>query len=173
MAFAFTYPLPTPYEDELLGIFREECAEASIRASKLQRFGALEREPGQDWNNIVRLSHEIGDLQACIDKLYERGLVDWVAIEDARQRKIEKLPNWMKHKPDDAKSLLASEADWKQVCNEEPRPHRKYIVRREDVILTATPCYGMHDPWWVPLLISGHEAEPVAMLDADWWKPRD
>ncbi|KRT69340.1 MAG: hypothetical protein XU15_C0011G0166 [candidate division NC10 bacterium CSP1-5] len=54
-----------------------------------------------------------------------------------------------------------------------PEPHRKYIVLRDGLLFTATPCYGMHSPWWVVKTMghsSGDEAPPEDMQPNDeWW----
>ena len=61
----------------------------------------------------------------------------------------------------DARALtLVSEAN--------PEPHARYLVRRGSKWFTATPCYGMHAPWWVVATMAG-EAEPVPMADDDAW----
>jgi hypothetical protein len=51
-----------------------------------------------------------------------------------------------------------------------PPPHRRYLVRRDGIVFTATPCYGLHAPWWVVKTMDG-EAPPVAMRDGDEWQP--
>jgi len=56
--------------------------------------------------------------------------------------------------------------------NGHPPPHAKYIVLRKGFIFTATPCYGMHEPWWVVKTMEG-EADPVGMLPDDEWWPLD
>lgn len=60
--------------------------------------------------------------------------------------------------------------DWTRVADAKPKPHAKYLVRRLGCIHTATPCYGLHAPWWVPMAISGKEYEPVTMKDTDEWQ---
>lgn len=60
-------------------------------------------------------------------------------------------------------------SDWTQVKDESPRPHSKYTVRRDGFVHTATPCYGMHDPWWVPISMHGHEIAAVTMRPTDEW----
>jgi hypothetical protein len=61
-----------------------------------------------------------------------------------------------------------------------PPPHAKYLVSREGWMFVATPCYGMHQPWWVSAVCVGsvpdsyttcRETDPVAMLDTDKWVP--
>lgn len=58
---------------------------------------------------------------------------------------------------------------WKSVADGQPAPHAKYLVRRDGYVHTATPCYGMHAPWWVPMSILGSEYEPTDMLKTDEW----
>lgn len=61
---------------------------------------------------------------------------------------------------------------WMRVSEGRPAKHRKYLVRRGDIVCVCTPCYGMHAPWWVPTSgLVGQESEPVTMLDTDEWKP--
>lgn len=80
-----------------------------------------------------------------------------------------------------AVSQLEHETEWTKVGDLHPSPHAQYLVRREGVIHTATPCYGMHAPWWVQKVMNGMfssgatfsptvENEPIAMLDGDEWK---
>jgi len=50
-----------------------------------------------------------------------------------------------------------------------PLPHAKYLVKRDLFFFTATPCYGMHEPWWVVQTMRD-EAPPEPMLPEDqWW----
>lgn len=60
---------------------------------------------------------------------------------------------------------------WSKVADAKPRPHARYTVRRDGNTHTATPCYGMHAPWWVPVSIDGVEYDPTTMLDTDEWLP--
>lgn len=53
----------------------------------------------------------------------------------------------------------------------QPPPHRKCLVLRDGVFVTATPCYGLHVPWWVTADIYGKEYSPVNMLPSDEWTP--
>lgn len=54
------------------------------------------------------------------------------------------------------------------VVEQHPPPHTIVVVNRRGWYFTATPCYGMHVPWWV-VKTMGSEAEPVPMLDDDEW----
>jgi hypothetical protein len=49
-----------------------------------------------------------------------------------------------------------------------PPPHNRYLLKRGDVMVTATPCYGIHEPWWVVRTLVG-EAAPEPMRDGDVW----
>lgn len=61
---------------------------------------------------------------------------------------------------------------WTKLVDANPEPHARYLVRRADTIYTATPCYGMHEPWWVVKIMGEkREAEPVGMLPDDEWAP--
>ena len=70
------FPKPDAYESELLEIFSEECAEVIKRICKMNRFGKMEVQKGQPYNNIQRLSEEVGQLQAMIDLCKENNLLD-------------------------------------------------------------------------------------------------
>lgn len=67
--------------------------------------------------------------------------------------------------------LKFSDLGWTLVKTAQPKPHAKYLVRREGYVHTATPCYGMHRPWWVPMGINRQEHPPTDMLDTDEWIP--
>jgi transcriptional regulator with XRE-family HTH domain len=93
--FVSPKPLPGDYEHEILTIFMEECNEAAIRASKLKRFGRDEIQPGKTLTNSERLSAEIGDIFAVVEKLVDCGLVDGIDIDISRKHKHEKLKKFM------------------------------------------------------------------------------
>lgn len=101
-------PLPTPHERELLTIMQEECLEIieaairiGIRASKLQRFGAYETQPGQDDSNRRRLGLEIGDLYCMVNKTLKAGVISVADIVDGEARKEAQLARFMQTKPED------------------------------------------------------------------------
>lgn len=94
-------PLPTPYEDELLKITIEECTEVIQRATKMQRFGVKEIEPGQPWTNGQRLGMEIGNLFEMIDHLVANKMVTWMEIAEGRKIKELKLAKYMQHQKED------------------------------------------------------------------------
>lgn len=61
---------------------------------------------------------------------------------------------------------------WVKVSEQHPKPHARYLVCRDGVLMTATPCYGLHHPWWVVRVQQEHslvELPPIAMLDNDEW----
>ncbi len=61
---------------------------------------------------------------------------------------------------------------WTRVEQQQPPPHKKYIVRRSGKIHTSTVCYGMHAPWWmVHTLDAAVECDPVPMEPDDEWAP--
>lgn len=56
-----------------------------------------------------------------------------------------------------------------KIADAHPPRHAKYIVKRDGCLFTATPCYGMHNPWWVVTTMEG-EAAPTYMDDTDEWE---
>jgi hypothetical protein len=74
-------------KEELLVIFMEECAEASVEASKVIRFGRNDEEVGS-------LSREVGDLMCMISLLEEYGLINRNQINQYSLAKREKLKKW-------------------------------------------------------------------------------
>ena len=74
-------------KEELLVIFMEECAEASVEASKVIRFGRNDEEVGS-------LSREVGDLVCMINLLEEYGLINRNQINQYALAKKEKLKKW-------------------------------------------------------------------------------
>jgi len=90
----------TPYQDELLEILAEECAEVIQEKSKIFRFGLDEAS----WNrngktHLECLEIEIGDVLAMIELVQQSGIgISSVRLEVAKQAKIEKVLNWMTHK---------------------------------------------------------------------------
>ncbi len=62
---------------------------------------------------------------------------------------------------------------WKTISDERPAPHARYEVWREEAgHFVATPCYGMHAPWWVPLTCDLYSPGSTAfqMEDLDMWR---
>ncbi len=57
---------------------------------------------------------------------------------------------------------------WMSVDAQYPPASARYFVWRNSEVFTATPCYGMHHPWWVPRLLR-KEYPPIDMLGSDRW----
>lgn len=74
-------------KEELLIIFMEECAEASVEASKIIRFGQNDEEVGS-------LVKEVGDLVCMINLLEEYGILNRNQINQYALNKREKLKKW-------------------------------------------------------------------------------
>ena len=61
---------------------------------------------------------------------------------------------------------------WIRCSEKHPPPHAKYLVNRDGWHFVATPCYGMHHPWWVAATAgesNQREADPVPIRDGDEW----
>lgn len=65
--------------------------------------------------------------------------------------------------------VKAIEQRMTRVGDEHPPAHASFLVCRKGEFFTCTPCYGMHQPWWVVRLMDGSEGEPVLMDDDDVW----
>ena len=70
---------------ELLTILMEECAEVSIEASKIIRFG---------YSKSSSLESEVGDLYCMIKLLEENQLVNMDNVKLCADAKREKLKKW-------------------------------------------------------------------------------
>ena len=79
-------------EREVMLIAQEECAEVTQAISKVFRFGIDGVHNGK--TNREHLEEEIGDLQCMISLMCEKGIVDPVAILEAKERKLLKLKVW-------------------------------------------------------------------------------
>lgn len=73
---------------ELLTIFMEECAEATVEASKLIRFGS------ETFGDVHKLEVEVGDLLYMIELLQDYGLINNLELEMHKRNKREKLKKW-------------------------------------------------------------------------------
>lgn len=81
--------------EHLLSCLAEECAEVAQRATKAQRFGMDEIQPGQDLSNRERLSQELSDLVAVVDML--GFAIHVIYNEDALDAKKRKVENCMRY----------------------------------------------------------------------------
>ena len=90
----------TPYQDECLEILAEECAEVIQEKSKIFRFGCNEYSwHHKELKHCEMLEQEMGDLLAMIELVQHSGIgITKEGLEKAKQKKIEKVLNWMTHK---------------------------------------------------------------------------
>jgi NTP pyrophosphatase (non-canonical NTP hydrolase) len=79
---------------ETLLITQEECAEVTQAISKVFRFGMNAQYPAGAPTNKERLEEELGDLQAMIILLGQKGIISTKSVEFAAAEKIEKLKKW-------------------------------------------------------------------------------
>lgn len=80
---------------ETLIILQEELIESAQVISKIFRFGPDQIVPNTDTTNLHRLEAELGDVQAMIELLLDLEVgVTQVGIEEAKQKKFEKLKIW-------------------------------------------------------------------------------
>ena len=97
------------YQDELLEILVEECAEITQEKSKIFRFGIDEQS-----HHVIGKSHreclaqELGDMLGMIQLLVDSDIgITYNDVEEAARRKKEKVVKWMTHqKPNDTKNTL-------------------------------------------------------------------
>ena len=85
------------YDNELLVILMEECAEVIQEASKIIRFGADAEYNGE--RALDRLEKEIGDLYCMIDLLHSNDMISYDNLEkyaDAKEQKLKKWSNLIK-----------------------------------------------------------------------------
>ena len=71
--------------DELMVILMEECAEVSVEASKMIRFG---------YSKSDALEAEVGDLMCMLNLLHEYDLISWDNVDSCADAKREKLKRW-------------------------------------------------------------------------------
>ena len=70
------------------------------------------------------------------------------------------------------KKMEPAAMNWISVIDKMPPKHARYRIWREGVgEFVATPCYGMHEPWWVPRnSFTKQESEPIGVLATDYWR---
>jgi len=81
-------------ESKNLEILAEECAEVIQIKSKITRFGMYDFNPTKNVINRDQLVQELGDVMAMIEILTFNGLFQEWEIEQAMERKLEKLKEW-------------------------------------------------------------------------------
>jgi NTP pyrophosphatase (non-canonical NTP hydrolase) len=88
----------TERDMEYLRILQEECAEVIQIVSKIQRFGLYSSNPFDlDAKTNLDLLHvEVGDVQALIKLLTDRGVLSEEKLSDAVDRKLKKLPKFLR-----------------------------------------------------------------------------
>jgi len=79
---------------EALGMLQEECAEVIQEVSKCRRFGFDSAHYITGELHRERLTQEIGDVLTLVDVLIQQGIVDQELLEQAKDRKLEKLRKW-------------------------------------------------------------------------------
>ena len=72
------------YDQELLTVTMEECAEVTQACSKVIRFGS-------SLKNLDSLEKEIGDLLCMLDLVQQYDLISWSRVENYAEAKREKL----------------------------------------------------------------------------------
>lgn len=85
--------------EDYLTILQEECAEVIQAISKIKRFGEYSKNPyiENSKNNKVTLNEEIGDLLAMVDIIIqESDLLNIELINNAKEKKKNKVPKWIK-----------------------------------------------------------------------------
>lgn len=97
--FISPHPRPQPWEAELLECLAEECAEVIQRATKALRFGLEEVQPGQPLTNSERISQEVGDLLAVLERLQRHGILSVADVQMAKLHKQPKLDRYLQHRP--------------------------------------------------------------------------
>jgi NTP pyrophosphatase (non-canonical NTP hydrolase) len=81
-------------DHEILSIAQEECAETIQAISKIFRFGFDSRHPDKGYDNREHLEEELGDLQCMINLMIEHGIVRKDKLNEAENKKYEKLHQW-------------------------------------------------------------------------------
>lgn len=89
----------TPYEQELLIILMEECAEVVQAASKLIRFGKKNRPSPDAYENTHYLGLEIGDVQEVVERLVNADVITSLSIADGMVRKAKRLERFLQTDP--------------------------------------------------------------------------
>lgn len=80
---------------EILDILQEECGELVVAASKVRRFG-LDNSYKDGGTQREHLTQEAGDVMLMIHLLVEQGVFTIEELQQASQRKEQKLKIWSK-----------------------------------------------------------------------------
>lgn len=85
------------FEENLLVILMEECAETSQRASKAIRFTLPEVQPDQELTNAERIVYEFNDILAVMELLFESGAINKVVDQGAIDIKKAKIKKYLEY----------------------------------------------------------------------------
>ncbi len=80
-------------QQEIVTIAQEECGELIVAISKCLRFGI-------DFGNSDRLTQEAGDVLCMLELMMSNGVIEPMAVLEAKKRKYEKLKTWSSIFPD-------------------------------------------------------------------------
>ena len=80
---------------DILDILQEECGELIVAASKVRRFG-LDNSYKDGGTQREHLIQEAGDVMLMVHLLVEHGVFTIEDLQEASQRKEEKLKIWSK-----------------------------------------------------------------------------
>lgn len=83
-----------PRTQEILDILQEECAEVIVEVSKCRRFGVDSKHYKTGELHGKMLEQELGDVLAMLKLLIEAGVVTESGLEQAAEKKLEKLKLW-------------------------------------------------------------------------------
>ena len=80
---------------EILDILQEECGELIVSASKVRRFG-LDNSYKDGGSQRQHLTQEAGDVMLMINLLVDHGVFTKEELQQASQKKQDKLKIWSK-----------------------------------------------------------------------------
>lgn len=80
---------------EILDILQEECGELITAVSKVRRFG-LDNSYKEGGTQREHLTQEAGDVMLMIYLLVEQGVFTVEELQEASNRKVDKLKKWSK-----------------------------------------------------------------------------
>jgi NTP pyrophosphatase (non-canonical NTP hydrolase) len=84
----------SPRTQEILDILQEECAEVIVEVSKCRRFGIDSKHYKTGELHSKMLEQELGDVLAMMKLLIESGVISELGLEQAGEKKLEKLKLW-------------------------------------------------------------------------------
>jgi hypothetical protein len=93
------FPKPTAFEREILVNAAEECVEVVQRITKLLRFGAQEKQKGQELTNVERLSEEYGNLITTARCMFNLGLLSEADVLRGAEHKRASLQKYLQSTP--------------------------------------------------------------------------